>query len=62
MGVLLTVREEVREEARKMTSKFIECKNCRGLGLVEEEYGAECEECGGSGKVEVEKEEEIEAD
>ena len=41
-----------------MTSKFIECENCRGSGFVEEEYGAECEECGGSGKVEeVEKEE-----
>ena len=53
MGVLLTVREEVR----KMTTKFIECENCRGSGLVEEEYGAECEECEGSGEVEVEEEE-----
>ena len=42
-----------------MTSKFIECENCRGLGFVEEEYGAECEECGGSGEVEVEEEEEV---
>ena len=32
MGVLLTVREEVR----KMTSKFIECENCEGSGKVEE--------------------------
>ena len=60
MGVLLTMREEVRKEVRKMTSKFIECENCRGTGLVEEEYGAKCEECGGSGEVEVEEEEEAE--
>jgi len=26
----------VREEVRKMTSKFIECENCEGSGKVEE--------------------------
>ena len=46
-------------EVRKMTTKFIECENCRGSGFVEEEYGAECEECEGSGEVEVEEEEEV---
>jgi len=54
MGVLLTVREEVR----KMTTKFIECENCEGSGLVEEEcpecdqmIEVKCPDCGGSGKV-----------
>ena len=55
MGVLLTVREEVR----KMTGKFIECENCEGSGFVEEEcpecdqmIEVKCPDCGGSGKVE----------
>ena len=55
MGVLLTVREEVR----KMISKFIECENCEGSGRVEEEcpesnqmIEVKCPDCGGSGKVE----------
>ena len=55
MGVLLTVREEVR----KMTSKFIECENCEGSGFVEEEcpeskqmIEVKCPDCGGLGKVE----------
>jgi len=55
----------VREEVRKMTSKFIECENCEGSGFVEEEcpeskqmIEVRCPDCKGSGKVEeVEKEE-----
>ena len=50
MGVLLTVREEVR--------KMIECENCEGSGLVEEECPeceqmivVKCPDCEGSGKV-----------
>ena len=61
MEVLLTVREEVR----KMTTKFIGCENCEGSGFVEEEcpeskqmIEVKCPDCEGSGKVkEVEEEE-----
>ena len=57
----------MRKEVRKMTSKFIECENCEGSGLVEEEcpecdqmIEVKCPDCGGSGKVE--EVEEVEED
>ena len=48
----------VREEVRKMTTKFIECENCEGSGFAEEEcpesgqmIEVKCPDCKGSGKV-----------
>jgi len=53
-------------EVRKMTTKFIECENCEGSGLVEEEcpeskqmIEVKCPDCKGSGKVEEVEEEEV---
>ena len=59
----------MRKEVRKMTTKFIECENCEGSGLVEEEcpesgqmIEVKCPDCEGLGKVEEVEEEKVKED